>query len=253
MSRGVRRGPKRGPDEVIVEVMARRGIDPKTVHRKPGWPKFDPTDTDSIKGSWRYVLVRGYGHFFEPSCNRRWRSPFSWCVIDLRQQRIRYRYSQQCRQCEADCKPYFKDDAKEKMAKYACRIFLGERTRFANLGTPPDTVRGHHEIDLCEMCQSGCYCVKLSGSNSDDSGQSSLNSSYSYMSQVSRPTNPPVSYSVYGVSKTEENRTVQYSNYYTTEPTKSYDHYRNYSTEPAYADSKPPKSQTKRRAGCVIL
>ena len=263
MSRRVRRGPKKGPDEVIVEVMARRGIDPTTVHSRPGWPEFDPKDTDSIMGSWRYVRVRGYGYFFEPLCNRHWRSPYSWCVIDLRQQRIIYRYSQQCRQCEADCKPDFKDDAKEKMAEYACRIFLGERTRFASVGTPPDTVRGHHEVDLCEMCQSGCYCVKLSGSNSDNGGQSSLNNSYSYMSQVSRPTNPPVlldsSYSVYGVYNTEGNCAVQYSNYSTA----YYGHYGNHSTEPAYvdyyntqpanADSKPPTSRTKKWSDCTIL
>ena len=83
MSRGVgpRRGLKKRPDEVIVEV--RRSIDPATVHRRPGWPEFDPKDIDSIMGSCRYVRVRGYGHFFEPSCNHHWRSPHSWCVIDL--------------------------------------------------------------------------------------------------------------------------------------------------------------------------
>ena len=214
-------GPNKRPDEVIVQVMKRRGIDPTTVHCKPGWPTFNPKDKSSIKGSRRYVLIRGYGHFFEPLCNRHWQSPYSWCVIDLQQQRIIYKYSQQCLRCKDYCKPDFKDDAKEKMAEYACKIFLRERTTFPNLGTPPDTVRGHHEVDLCEMCQSGYHCVKLSGSNS---GQSRLN-------------------------KTEVNRSVQYSTY-STEPA-YYGHYCNssYNTEPAH---EPPRSQTKR-SGCTIL
>ena len=166
---GRRRGPKRRPDEVIAEVMEWRGIDPTTVHRRPDWPKFRPWNRDSIMGSRRYVRVRGYGHFFDPLCNRHWRSPYSWCVIDLRQQRIIYRYIQQCRQCEADCKPDFKDDAKEKMAEYACDIYLRERTKFPAIARPSAAVRRgrYHEVDLCQVCISDGYCIELTGSNSE--------------------------------------------------------------------------------------
>ena len=160
-------GRKKGPDKVIVEVMARRGIDPKTVYHKSR-PKFNPKNKKSIIGSRRYVLVRGFGNFFKPPCKHWWRSPFSWCIIDLRQQRIRYRYTQQCHQCEAYCKPYFKEnDTKEKMAEYACKIYLGERTRFPDMGRPSAAGRGHHDVARCEMCKLFGYCMKLTGSNSE--------------------------------------------------------------------------------------
>ena len=162
-------------------------IDSKIVYCRPvGLISIHIYTNDSITGSWRYIRIRGYGHFLNRYVIAIWWSPYSSCIIYLWQQRMIYRYIQQCCQWEANCKPNFMDDAKKK-AKYAAKYF-SKKERDLPMWVLPQTLWGVITRLTYVKCVIRRLFVKLSGSNSDNSGQSSLNNSYSYTSQVSRPT-----------------------------------------------------------------
>lgn len=92
---------------IISEVMREKSIIPGDVFHKSNHIRghrmcFNPLKLRSFHSSPRYILVKGFAWYYthqpctHESCTHSWSSFHSWCIIDLRQQRIRYKYCQRC-------------------------------------------------------------------------------------------------------------------------------------------------------------
>ena len=158
------RGREGTGDPVIAEVMSENDIDPLDVsHAKDRGP-FDPDNPQSIRGSQRFILVRGYAwhrqHESPTGCSRWWASAHSWCVIDLKKQKIIHGYGQYCKKCGGKSTPSFEEEAKRRMAEYACRTHLyrtgrlrGGHRSFPNMTDLSGVREGHHDMLRCDMCK----------------------------------------------------------------------------------------------------
>ena len=175
-----RRMGKKKKCKLLVEAMKESGILPEQVFNRNAdgrkRTRYNPQNLSSLRGSPRYVLVKGYGHY-KCTCSNTWPSVHSWCIMDLRQQRIRYRYEQKCRSCvfNHDTKPYFKKDVTTKMAEYACQQHL-YRTRHGREKTAdyPDMTsfagnrEGSHDVGNCKMCKlKGYPCMSSTYNHTD--------------------------------------------------------------------------------------
>lgn len=159
-----RRGRERTGDPVIAQVMSENDIDPYDVSHARERDSFDPDNPQSIRGSERYILVRGYArhqHHESPTgCSRWWASAHSWCVIDLKKQKIIHSYGQDCKKCGGKSTPSFEEEAKRRMAEYACRTHLyrtgrlrGGHRSFPNMTDLSGVREGHHDMLRCDMCK----------------------------------------------------------------------------------------------------
>ena len=171
---GNRPGRSKRIDPVIVDSMSANGIDPFDAALIGNCNPFDPSDPGSISRSKRYILVKGYArheHEYDSfaSCSRWWSSANSWCVIDLKKQRIIHSYGQNCRRCDGKSTPFFEDEAKVRMTEYACKTHLyrtGKLKRARNIHRFPDMKdisgerEGHHDMTRCDMCQLLGHCCQ---------------------------------------------------------------------------------------------
>ena len=119
----------------------------------------DPANPKEINRSKRYFLTRAKGRFPRHSgCERSWSSGHSWSVLDLKMQQFHHRYGQDCKACNESVKPVYKEDAVEKMARWACQTYksrIGAKQAHHS-GVPAGDIvhtRGPHEQSLCEMCK----------------------------------------------------------------------------------------------------
>ncbi len=80
------------------------------------------------RNSFRYFLTKGFAWFTckKHDSDRHWPSAHAWCFIDLKEQKICYRYSQKCKKDNAKAKPgpEFIEDALQKMAEWVVKGFL---------------------------------------------------------------------------------------------------------------------------------
>lgn len=122
---------------------------------------------ENHKHSLRYIEMKGFAWFTctkghnKGNC-KRWPSAHSWCFIDLREQRICYRYTQDCNvhDCEADIGPEFTEESIREMAQRAVRQFLRRIGRLRGAtnnnhdGNPRDHDKGGpHDEKRCSKCR----------------------------------------------------------------------------------------------------
>ena len=93
-------------------------------------PEHKTTNTSSVEQimtSSRYVQCKGLGRFgkhYDPEgrvCKKSWKSVRAWCIIDLKKQCFTHRWSQKCKLCKGESKPWFDEQALKKMAEYAIK------------------------------------------------------------------------------------------------------------------------------------
>jgi len=129
----------------------------------------DDHDLERIKSSKRYFLVKGFAWFNEHiardgwsglGCSRTWPSAHSWCIVDLKMQRIGRRLGQKCQKCEASALPEYDNEALERNAKYAVRSYLRltgrlERDPLGDWSDVSNAIDSNqpHDQRRCEMCQ----------------------------------------------------------------------------------------------------
>ena len=84
---------------------------------------IDPGSVEQVNRSSRYVRCKGLGRFgkhHDPEgrvCKKSWKSVRAWCTIDLKKQCIAHRWSQKCKLCKGDSKPWFDKEDKEALQK----------------------------------------------------------------------------------------------------------------------------------------
>lgn len=139
--------------------MYEKGISPKEI---PFEQEFNPRHRWAIlKNSERYFRVKGKG-WYHCSCEEKysWSSPHSWAIIDLKEQKIRYSWHEQCRYCRKRNLPKFPLDSIRSMAHVAVRKYLvriGEidpdnSSCYTELEEEEDS-EGPHLQHLCGMCK----------------------------------------------------------------------------------------------------
>ena len=146
---------------VIATVMSERDVSPKEI---PHEQDFTPQRRWSIlKDSERYFRVKGKG-WYHCSCdgeNYSWSSTHSWAIVDLKAQKIRYSWHEQCRHCKAKKLPKFPLDSIRSMANVAVRKYLvriGEidpdtSTWYSEEEEEEEDSEGPHLQHLCGMCK----------------------------------------------------------------------------------------------------
>jgi hypothetical protein len=113
--------------KIIAEEMEFNWIDPVFVPEDRG---INPSNVEQVKKSSRYVRCKGLGRFGKHHnpmgkvCNKCWRSTRAWCTFDLKKQCIAHRWSKKCRRCKGESKPWFDEQALQKMAEYATKFHL---------------------------------------------------------------------------------------------------------------------------------
>ena len=160
----LREGERRDP--IIAEVMQEKNIDPDDVLHfttRPTCILYDPHNLDSVRGSQRYFRVRGFAwyrqHDSTTGCSRTWASAHSWGILDLREQKIVHRYGQECRTCGGKGTPSFSEEARGRMAEYACQQHLYRTKREQRPAVDPDMRDlsgqrdGPHDSSNCDMCK----------------------------------------------------------------------------------------------------
>ena len=160
----LREGERRDP--IIAEVMQEKNIDPDDVLHfttRPTCILYDPHNLDSVRGSQRYFRVRGFAwyrqHDSTTGCSRTWASAHSWGILDLREQKIVHRYGQECRTCGGKGTPSFSEEARGRMAEYACQQHLYRTKREQRPAVNPDMRDlsgqrdGPHDSSNCDMCK----------------------------------------------------------------------------------------------------
>ena len=153
-------------DPIVAEVMQEKNIDPDDVLHfttRPTCIPYDPHNLDSVRGSQRYFRVRGFAwyrqHNSNTGCSRTWASAHSWCILDLREQKIVHRYGQECRTCGGKGTPSFSEEARRRMAEYACQQHLYRTKREQRPAVDPDMRDlsgqrdGPHDSSNCDMCK----------------------------------------------------------------------------------------------------
>ena len=160
--------------EVIDTVMRQNEVTPAEIPQERG---VDPTNIDSISQSKRYFKTKAFASFNahnRPSgagarCSRNWKSAHAWCVLDLKEQCIAHKLSQDCQSCNGHSFPEFDRESMQRMAEYAVDLYLKRVGRkqweprpfdfddmlFALDDRPP------HDEARCEMCRKlGRSCWK---------------------------------------------------------------------------------------------
>lgn len=120
------------------------------------------------RNSKRYFCGHSPGTFAEhgrPSgdvCERTWQSGHTWCVLDLKEQAIIYRFTQKCwnRKCikeKVHVKPSFDDHGIRNMAEWAVEKYLircGLRKKDPpQKEVPKKSSKGPHGQASCQMCR----------------------------------------------------------------------------------------------------
>ena len=145
---------------IIQQVMKENGIDPSSVpleNRLECRPH-----PKRVRNSKRYFLTRGRAEFpghgeLMPSCERTWGSAHAWCVMDLEEQQIPYRYWQKCKnkKCKTKVEPVYDERWIRSMAEWACDEFLvrtGRKGRPSNKNASKKST-GPHDRWRCQMCR----------------------------------------------------------------------------------------------------
>ena len=158
--------------EAIAAVMKKEGLHR---HDIPKEANVNPRFLEQIKGSCRYFRCKSSASFDEhiqsdtdtsdsddeDQCDHSWVSVHAWCVLDLKKQRIAHRWTQECRQCNKKCIPFFDKSSVLRMAEFAvdlCLKRIGRReyevrdSRY-DLSDMEKILTGPHDEDRCEMCQ----------------------------------------------------------------------------------------------------
>lgn len=115
------------------------------------------TSPRNVRYSERFFAVHGFAWFRCPHEDRCWPSAHSWCFIDLKKQKICYRYKQGCKKCEGKVKPEFIEPAITRMARHVVKRYL---IRIGELEVPPPndtdsrmTKGGPHDQKRCDKCK----------------------------------------------------------------------------------------------------
>ena len=123
------------------------------------------TSPKDANGSKRYFKKKGFAQFVCPSDNRMWSSAHAWCIIDLKEQRICYRYEQECQRCNSEANPDFSEEEVKWMADLAVKSFLRRTGQLHD--DLPDRDNGGpqggeaHDEQRCQMCKElGRSCWK---------------------------------------------------------------------------------------------
>ena len=172
-------------ESIIMEVMEKNGITPDDVEEE------EPFDIDIFiknlkkkeKWSQRYFRGRALGQFKCDSaiCNNTWSSAFSWCILDLKEQRVEMKFKQECsspqhkdmeqlqieednleaseseEDFEAGVEPCYCDEgAVEHMVEWAVNLFMvntGRKEREATYHNYKYRQTPEHHQGKCEMCK----------------------------------------------------------------------------------------------------
>ena len=136
--------------EIISEEMKKEGITTTDIP-----DEIFSIDDPKIRKSLRYFDKHGVGQFHCPKGDNDWTSVFSWCFIDLKEQKINYRYYEECQNCDCKANPKFSKEIIEKMARLAVITFLertGRRERPERTGDYSGHGGGPHKEERCEKC-----------------------------------------------------------------------------------------------------
>ena len=176
--------------------MDENDIDPRDIPWARNRGHFEPDNLDSIRGSKRYFRVKGFAWYRQhkppTGCSRTWASAHSWCVIDLRQQRIIHKYGQDCRTCGGKSTPSFNEEARRRMAEYVCQRYLYRTGQLEwTRDSQPDMTDlsgerdGPHDQSRCDMC-------KMLGHSCRSRARDTQSHYYSSSSESSQsPPQPP--------------------------------------------------------------
>lgn len=152
---------------MIDSVMRENGVTPAKIPQERG---VDPTDIDSISHSKRYFKTKAFASFNAHSqpfgaarCSRSWKSAHAWCVLDLKEQCIAHKLSQDCQSCNGHSMPEFDRESMQRMAEYAVDLYLKRvgQKQWEPRGDPFDfddmlfalDDRPPHDEARCEMCR----------------------------------------------------------------------------------------------------
>lgn len=153
---------------MIDTVMRENGVTTTQIPQERG---VDPTNIDSISQSKRYFKTKAFASFNAHSrssgagawCSRNWKSAHAWCVLDLKEQCIAHKLSQDCQSCNGHSMPDFDRESMQRMAEYAVDVYLKRvgRRQWEPRGDPFDLDdmlfalddRPPHDEARCEMCQ----------------------------------------------------------------------------------------------------
>ncbi len=143
--------------EIILDAMEKEGVLPSDIPKEKSF-----YEGLNIRGSKRYFEKHGVGHYDCDEEDNDWNSVFSWCIIDLKKQKICYRYYEQCKKCETKAWPQFSYETIEKLAHLTVESFLfrtGRKERPERQGDPIRRIRGPHDEERCEKCiETGQRC-----------------------------------------------------------------------------------------------
>ena len=103
--------------------MKEKGVDPSKI---PADESIHVFNYGRFQQNERYYYTRSYASFSCPNtgCTQSWGKSCSWCVLDLREQRVAHKYAQECRICKSKAKPMYSKDDMTKMAEYAVNRYL---------------------------------------------------------------------------------------------------------------------------------
>ena len=155
-----------GARATIAEVMEEKDVFKGDI---PEEQPFDPENLGEIRHSKRYFRCKGFAMFnSHPSCNRRWASGHAWCIMDLREQKIIHRFTQNCQKCEGLSEPEFDRAALRRMAEWAVDTHLRRTGRpspiqrdLFDMADLHDVLDGPHDERRCAVCrQLGHSCWK---------------------------------------------------------------------------------------------
>lgn len=121
-------------------------------------PEEEPFNLpENARHSKRYIEVKGFAWFGCRKKHHRWPSSHSWCFIDLKKQRICYRYKQKCKKCESYTAPEFTEESIERMVKFVLKKYLIKMKKLPSVFTPrsadtDQTQGGPHDERRCGKC-----------------------------------------------------------------------------------------------------
>jgi len=153
--------------DIIVEVMEENDVHPSDIPDDNAINIEDDHDLKRIKSSRRYFLVKGFAWFKKHEhpdrtsrCSRTWPSAHSWCIVDLKRQRIGRWLRQNCRACEGRSLPEYEERVLKRMAEYAVRSYLRltgrlERDPLEDWSDVSNAIESNqpHDEERCEMCR----------------------------------------------------------------------------------------------------
>ena len=150
---------------IIMETMHEKAVLAAEIPREE---VLNVKDLEAIRRSLRYYRTKGFASFY-CLCRRKWGSAHAWCILDLRRQKVAYKYGQMCQKCEKEAKPIFDKESIKRMAQYAVDSYLIKTRR---LRRPPQRddddgrIKGNedeqpHDEKRCSVCLvSGGSCWK---------------------------------------------------------------------------------------------